>query len=340
MKVLILDDRYKKMWDDFVFAQKGSTFFHQLAWKKVIENTYGHKGIYLIAVHNSEIVGILPLFFIKSKFFGNYLVSTPFGIYGGIVYKDEKAKKILKDHAVKIGNDLNVDYIQFKNVNRENIDGFEIRDLFVTSVLDLHNDYDTVVSSFSKNKKSTINKSQKRNLEMCWECSIEDFYSIYSRNMHKLGTPQHSIELFYNLKEFFPKTCKILGSTLDKKTIYAGVFLIFKDKILDSWSSAIREYRKYYCTDFAINNIIKWCFKNNIKKFDFGRSIKNSSNLEFKLRWKANTFPLFYSYKMNNNRLVPLDDYSNSKTRYVKLWRKMPFFVTKKIGPLIRRYIP
>ena len=36
-------------WDKFIQEHQDSNFFHQLSWKKVIENVYGFKPYYIIA---------------------------------------------------------------------------------------------------------------------------------------------------------------------------------------------------------------------------------------------------------------------------------------------------
>jgi len=67
-----------------VTESKESTFYHQIGWKNVVKNTYGHKPIYLIARDKDRIVGILPLFLIRNPFLKSSLVSLPFSQYGGI----------------------------------------------------------------------------------------------------------------------------------------------------------------------------------------------------------------------------------------------------------------
>ena len=73
----------EKAWDAYIHNANSSTFYHQIGWKKVVEKTYKHKPIYLIAKQNGEINGVLPLFLMKSMIFGKKLVSVPFAPYGG-----------------------------------------------------------------------------------------------------------------------------------------------------------------------------------------------------------------------------------------------------------------
>jgi hypothetical protein len=51
-------------WDDYVAANGTTTFFHQIAWKKLVEKFYNLKPFYFMAEGSSEIKGILRLFLV------------------------------------------------------------------------------------------------------------------------------------------------------------------------------------------------------------------------------------------------------------------------------------
>ena len=84
MQITELKREDEKAWDSYILESNTSTFYHQIGWRNVIEKAYKHKPIYLIAKENGELIGVLPLFLIKSMFFGKKLVSVPFAPYGGI----------------------------------------------------------------------------------------------------------------------------------------------------------------------------------------------------------------------------------------------------------------
>ena len=95
LKIYKLEREEEKAWDEYVWNSYSSTFYHQIGWRNVVEKTYKHKPIYLIAKENGELRGVLPLFLIKSIFFGKKLVSVPFAPYGGICADNEAIEKRL-----------------------------------------------------------------------------------------------------------------------------------------------------------------------------------------------------------------------------------------------------
>ena len=82
IEVQELRRKEEKEWDNFIEQSSNSTFFHRIGWKNVVERTYKHKPVYLIARKEGEVKGVLPLFLMRSMIFGKKLVSVPFAPYG------------------------------------------------------------------------------------------------------------------------------------------------------------------------------------------------------------------------------------------------------------------
>ena len=83
-----LDDAGAPAWDAFVHAHPEGTFFHLAAWRHIIERAFGHRAHYLLAERDGAIAGILPLAQVKTRLFGNALISVPFCVYGGPLAAD------------------------------------------------------------------------------------------------------------------------------------------------------------------------------------------------------------------------------------------------------------
>ena len=92
----------EKAWDSYIYNSNSSTFYHQIGWRNVVEKTYKHKPIYLIAKEESAIKGVLPLFLMRSMIFGKALISGPFASCGGVCGDDGIIEKALVEEAKKI----------------------------------------------------------------------------------------------------------------------------------------------------------------------------------------------------------------------------------------------
>src|SRR5579871_6875491 len=64
-------------WDRFVTAAPEGTFFHLSGWKTVVENVLRRRCHYLTARAGDAIRGVFPISLVRSRLFGDCLVSSP-----------------------------------------------------------------------------------------------------------------------------------------------------------------------------------------------------------------------------------------------------------------------
>jgi len=102
LEICELEKKNERAWDEYLLKSEHSTFYHQIGWKNVVEKTYKHKPLYLIAKENGEIKGVLPMFLMRSVIFGKKLVSVPFAPYGGVCADDGMVEKMLIEEAIRI----------------------------------------------------------------------------------------------------------------------------------------------------------------------------------------------------------------------------------------------
>src|SRR5262245_9008844 len=96
-------------WDGFVTNHSDGSPFHLTAWQNTIQKTFGHEPMHIVAraSEGGPIIGLLPLFLVRSRIFGHMLVSTPQAAYGGILANSETATQALYQRAKTIAKDLN-----------------------------------------------------------------------------------------------------------------------------------------------------------------------------------------------------------------------------------------
>ena len=341
MEIHKLQKENEKGWDEYVYKSDSSTFYHQISWKNVIERTYGHKPIYLIAKENGEIKGILPLFLMKSIFFGKKLVSVPFGPYGGVCADNKTVEDLLIDKAIKLTKEYRADYLELRNITKQDSNLIE-KSLQVTSILDLDSDYEVIWEKIKRDKKRGIEKARKANLKIIWDLErINDFYDIYVQTMWYLGSPAHNINFFRNIIQEFPDDTHIVIVEHKDKAIGSIFLLIFKDSVISGWSGSNKEYSRFYPNNLAYWEALKFCCEKGYNFFDFGRSMPNSGVHEFKKSFGAETKYLQYQYYLNKISETPNTTTLNPKRQiFANMWRKLPIPIANSIGPILRKSFP
>ena len=98
-------------WDAFVRASTDGSPFHLTAWKRAVEETFGHRPHYLMAKHRGAVAGVLPLFEVNGLPGRRALVSVPYGVYGGICASSDEARQALLEAATALGRQRGAAYV-------------------------------------------------------------------------------------------------------------------------------------------------------------------------------------------------------------------------------------
>lgn len=329
----------EKAWDEYVFNNPSSTFYHQIEWKNVVEKTYGHKPYYLIAKENEKICAVLPLFFMKSIFFGKKLISLPFSPYGGAIGDNSIFEKMLIDRAIKITENTGAEYMELRNNVPKNLK-LVSNSLYVTLILKLNNSPEVVWDGLNNKVRNAIRNSLKLPLEISNGC-IDDFYKLYSKNMRELGTPTHSKEFFNTVISEFKDKAEIITVQYKDESISSAILFYFKDTVISGWAASDRKYRSFNSNNLLYWSAIKSACEEGYQFFDFGRSLHGSGTYRFKKPWGAEEHQLHYLYYLNGIKKIPdISQANHERQRFARVWKILPLSLTNTIGAKLRGNIP
>jgi hypothetical protein len=94
-------------WDAYVETNPRAHRYHRSAWRRIIESSFGHRAHYLMAeAIDGRPTGVLPLVRVRSRMFGDFLVSLPFVNYGGPCADDPETAHRLVEEAVRLARGL------------------------------------------------------------------------------------------------------------------------------------------------------------------------------------------------------------------------------------------
>jgi len=89
------------------------------------------------------------------------------------------------------------------------------------------------------------------------------------------------------------------------------------------------------------SSVLEFACREGFQQFDFGRSSVASGTYRFKEQWGARPVPLHWYYWLSNGSALPDIGPQNPKFKVaIEVWKRLPMFVTKIIGPAIVRNIP
>ncbi|HXI40417.1 MAG TPA: FemAB family XrtA/PEP-CTERM system-associated protein [Bryobacteraceae bacterium] len=328
-------------WDRFVASSAMGTFFHLTGWGTIVEHVLGHESFRLIARDTKGVSGVFPISLVRNKLFGDCLVSLPLAVYGGICADDEESYFSLLKAGSDLASRLGVRYLEMRNLTEPFPTSLPGKDLYVTFTQDLSAGPDKLLQGLPRDTRYAVRKSLKAGLDWTEDLSIDEFYEIYARSVHRLGTPVFSKELFASLRREFPKQCRLFGVRKGKTAIAGVLCLYYQDRVMPYYGGSLPEFYKDSPNNFMYWSLICQSHREGFRQFDFGRSKRGTGSFNFKSSWAMQVTELPYKYQLIRAKKVPELSPVDQKFRLpVVLWKQMPYSWTKILGPRLIRWIP
>lgn len=343
MKILELKNTNNERWNHFVAQHDNGTIYHLHEWRKLIQELFGHETYYFYTETDSgEITGALPLIRLKSRLFGDYMVSMPYVNYGSAIGDSRETEKALMHHASKLGNDLGISHIEFRDVHEES-QFRSVRTDKVAMILDLPDEEEILWQSLGSKRRAQIKRPLRENPQVTHGGVelLDDFYTVFSTNMRDLGTPVYPKLFFGKILDAFPANCHLVIIRHNNKPVCAGFLLAYKKTIEIPWASSLQEVNPLGMNMLLYWEVIKYAISAGYQHFDFGRSTIDSGTYRFKKQWGAQMKQLYWHYWLSDGQELPQLSPSNTKYKFaIAAWKKMPVFMTKFIGPGIVKNLP
>lgn len=324
-------------WDAYVTAHTDGTFFHLAAWADVVRRAFGHRSRYLLAQRGDRIVGVLPLVHLRSRLFTNALISTPFCVYGGVLADDPSIANELYAAASELARDLDVDYLEVRHRSAPEID-WPGKSLYVTFRKQLLPSVDQNLQAIPRKQRAEVRAGIKNSLNVELERDTARFYDIYSQSVRSLGTPVFARRYFDLLQSSFGAACEVATVTHQGRGIASLMTFWFRDEVLPYYGGGLAAARPLSGYDFLYWDLMRRACERGVRIYDFGRSKLETGPFRYKRHWGFEPEPLHYRYYLVRARQVP--DISPNNPRYqamIDLWRRMPLWLTRTLGPLIAR---
>lgn len=324
-------------WDEFVAKCKEATFFHRAGWKTIIEKGLGHRAIYLYAERAGQIEGILPLGHVRSRLFGNALISTPFCVYGGVAANSDNARALLIEAACQRAEDIKVDHLEFRNLTSPD-DSWPTKDLYVTFRKAIAPTAEENLKAIPGKQRAMVRKGIKAGLVSQVDDTIDRFYAVYSESVRNLGTPVLAKKYFQLVSKVFSDAAEVLTITNNGRAVASVLSFYFRNQVLPYYGGGTAESRALKANDFMYWELMRRACERSIRVFDYGRSKRGTGSYDFKKNWGFEPEPLPYTYYLVRSREIP--DVNPLNPRYrplIRFWQQMPLGLTRLLGPMIAR---
>lgn len=357
------------MLDQYVTEHVQGSIYHLTAWRQAIRLAYGHQDSVLIAKQNQTVVGLLPLSLMSLPLRGKQLVALPFADFCDVladspqIYAQlENAARslLLAGHAKKlavrsrvvannISNNSTVAQSEANDQLSDDVDSDTsiIANTKVRMLVRLPESAEVLLASYKPKLRSQIKKAQKNGLSADISTSavaLEQFYAVYAKNMHRLGSPVHSFNWFIHLTQLLApqQAFKIVLVSYQQQVVGAALLLHYGKQAWIPWASTLADFNH-----LAPNMLLYWHIQayladQGISTFDMGRSTYGEGTYRFKAQWGAEPEVLCWQTfdTVNTDGQIDLGmPAGRLRLLAEKTWRLLPLPVATTCGAFLRRYI-
>jgi FemAB-related protein (PEP-CTERM system-associated) len=325
-------------WDAFVAACPAATFFHNSGWQRIVEGVFRHRTHFLYAERAGRIEGILPLAHVRSRLFGNALVSLPFAVYGGVAAESAEAADAIEAEALALAERLGVDHIEFRSVTARHPD-WPTQDLYATFRKEILPDVEANMMAIPRKQRAMVRKGIKHGLAGEIDRTVDRFFPLYAGNVHRHGTPALPRTYFEALQREFGDRCEVLTViAAGGRPVSSVLSFYFRNEVLPYYAGDAVNARELAANDFKYWDLMRRACERGIGVFDFGRSKQGTGSYAFKKNWGFEPQPLHYEFRLYRSKAIPQNNPLNPKYRMlIALWRKLPIGVATRLGPFVVR---
>lgn len=328
-------------WDRAVTGLEGSTFCHLAGWRPVMQDALDHEAWWWSAVdEHGACQGVLPLVRVKSRLFGDYLLSMPFLSYGGPI-GSEPARAALAAYAVDEARRMGVDLLELRD-RRPLAADLAISERKITVLKRLPASSEELWEDGLKAKvRSQVRRPMKEGLEARFGPDrLDAFYGVFAHTMRDLGTPVLPYRFFEALREHLAEHVVFCTIEHEGFALAAGCGFLWDGEFEITWAGALREHSR-----IAPNMLLYWALmeesvRREAATFNFGRCTPGSGTHRFKKQWGTEDRPLAWAqWSPGGVSSTPSPD--SAKYRLAtRVWQKLPIGLTNAVGPVLARSLP
>ena len=362
--IVLADASCDTLWDDYVTSHPNASAYHRYRWRSVIEQSTGHQTLYLLALsvtgnasvneagntrptlvqmhnHSPRCHGVLPLTHLNSHLFGNYMVSLPYFNYGGVLADSKEIESALLVRAAELCKQAGASHLEVRQTRR--INDWQLSTSKVSMLLQLPSNATALDQQLGAKLRSQIKQARQHSLETRIGSAdlLDDFYRVFATHMRDLGTPVYAQQFFANILHAFPDAATIVVLYHERQPV-AVAFLLGSDDMLEiPWASTLRRANHLNANMLLYRQVLEYAIDKGYRYFDFGRSTADAGTYRFKKQWGAIPVQHYWHYWSDKEQFSPGLNPDNPRFQLaIAVWKKLPVWVTRLLGPSIVKNLP
>jgi FemAB-related protein (PEP-CTERM system-associated) len=321
-------------------ADHSGTPFHRPTWLRAVERGTGQRATGLVAHKGGAISGWLPLTEVHSPLFGRALVSSGFGVGGGVLATDDAVAERLCSAAQELALRRACPTIELRGGPAPN--GWAVRS-------ESHCDFAGALAADDAAQLLAIPRKQRAEVRkgLAHEFAISvgvgeadraAHYAVYAESVRNLGTPVFPRSLFDAVLDAFGGDADILTLRVHEAPVASVLTLYHRGAAMPYWGGGTWAARGLRANERMYYELMLHARRRGCETFDFGRSKTGSGAFHFKKNWGFAPEPLTYAvWTAPGQPTRDIDPTSGAYSAKIAAWKRLPLPLANRLGPLIAR---
>ncbi|WP_374527835.1 FemAB family XrtA/PEP-CTERM system-associated protein [Novosphingobium sp.] len=329
--------------EGYVARHAEGTPFHRPAWLVAAARGTGNRACALLAERHGELVGYVPLIEVGSPLFGRVLVSSGFGVGGGLLLDDPRDAGQLFAGLEELAQRRSCPTIELRGGPLpEGRTGWKVRhDSHCGFVAPLAADDEAQLAWIPRKQRAEVRKGLAGDMTVeigRGEGDRAAHYAVYATSVRNLGTPVFPRLLFDEVLDAFGEDADILTIRDGGVPVASVLSLYHAGAVMPYWGGGTYAARRLRANDRMYFELMLHARRRGCDRFDFGRSKTGSGPYDFKRNWGFEPQPLGYaSWTASGAEARDADPTSAKHAARIELWKRLPLPIANLIGPLIAR---
>jgi FemAB-related protein (PEP-CTERM system-associated) len=314
----------------------GATPFHRTAWGRAIAAAFGHRPHYLMVDGD----GVLPLIALRSRLFGNAMISSAFAVRGGPLFGDRATLHALDAAAWTLTRAEGIGVLEYRC-------GEPLHDwpakaaTYANFARPLSASSDDNLKSIPRKQRAEVRRAQTLGLDVRVAAdarALADHFRVYAASVRNLGTPVFSPRLFAAILHEYGDDADILTVYKDGAPVASVLSLYDADCVYPYYGGGTAAARALRANEHMYWMLMEHAVARGKRGFDFGRSKVGTGAYDYKKNWGFEPTPLVYEYRLADGAAMPDVNPNNPRYRLMtEVWRRLPLWFANRAGPLIAR---
>ena len=317
----------------FVEATEGATPFHLPAWSRAVQDGCGQRAHYLLAETDGAVVGVLPLTEMRSPLFGRALVSTGFGVDGGVL---GGSVEDLAAGAWNLALRTGCPSVELRGGPAPQ--GWASDDTsYLGFVRDLALDDEAELLAIPRKQRAEVRRALGFDLEIVTGNDgtlLAEQYRVYAESVRNLGTPVFPAKLFRSVASTMD--ADVLTVRHEGRAVASVLSLYFNGTVYPYWGGGTGAARGLRANDRMYFALMAHSRARGCTRFDFGRSKTGTGAAAFKKNWGFTPEPRTYA-KRSNGPAREVNPLNPTYALMVRTWKRLPLWAANAAGPWISR---